>query len=96
MKAVLSMAALAEGEMVACRVDGARRGRSGTGPSSRNGEGCGWLTSGGFGHTVGKPFGFGYVRNKDGVDRAFLETGRYDLEIAGELTPCTIHLQPLL
>ncbi len=62
----------------------------------RNGEHVGWLTSGGFGYTVGKPIGFGYVRSEDGVNRAFLKAGQYDLEIAGELTPCAIHTKPLL
>ena len=34
----------------------------------RDGERVGWLTSGGFGYTVGKAIGYGYVRNAAGVD----------------------------
>ncbi|MDA4630390.1 hypothetical protein NZA98_04565, partial [Escherichia coli] len=33
----------------------------------RNGEAVGYLTSGGFGYTLGKPIGFGYVRHAEGV-----------------------------
>ena len=29
----------------------------------RNGEFAGYLTSGGYGYTIGKPIGYGYVRN---------------------------------
>ena len=38
----------------------------------RNGEPVGYLTSGGYGYTIGKPIGYGYVRNADGVSDAFL------------------------
>jgi len=57
----------------------------------RNGERVGWLTSGGYGYTVGKGIGYGYVRNPDGVDRAYLEAGQYELEVADERVPCEIH-----
>ncbi len=61
----------------------------------RDGERAGWLSSGGFGHTLGKPIGLGYVRRSDGLDRAWLESGRYKLEVATERVPCTLHLAPL-
>lgn len=54
----------------------------------RDGEPVGWLTSGGWGYTVGKNIGYGYVRNEDGVDRDFLISGRYELEVACERVPC--------
>ncbi len=57
----------------------------------RNGQPVGWLTSGGFGHTVGHPIGYGYVRNPDGVDRDFLENGAYELEVAARRIPCRLH-----
>ena len=59
----------------------------------RNGERVGWLTSGGFGHTVGKGIGMGYVRNADGVDRDFLVSGDYELEVACERVPAKLSLQ---
>jgi sarcosine dehydrogenase len=61
----------------------------------RDGKRVGWLTSGGFGYTVRCNIGYGYVRNADGVDRSYLESGRYELEVAAELVPCTLHLGPL-
>ena len=61
----------------------------------RDGQRVGWLTSGGFGHTIGKSIGYGYVRNPDGVDRAFVLSGAYELEVATERVPCHVQLDPL-
>ncbi|WP_421580132.1 GcvT family protein [Shinella sp. M31] len=61
----------------------------------RNGEPVGYLTSGGYGYTLGKNVGYGYVRHADGVDDAFLEDGDYELVVAMERTPTKIHLEPL-
>ncbi|MEP0520552.1 MAG: FAD-dependent oxidoreductase [Hyphomicrobiales bacterium] len=61
----------------------------------RNGQRVGWLTSGGFGHTTGKPIGYGYVRNKDGVDETFILDGNYELEVATERVKANVHLEPL-
>jgi 4-methylaminobutanoate oxidase (formaldehyde-forming) len=55
----------------------------------RDGVRVGWLASGGFGHTVQKAIGFGYVRNPYGVDDAFLRAGTYELEVATQRVPCT-------
>jgi len=54
----------------------------------------GWLSSGGFGHSIGKPIGYGYVRHF-GVDKAFIESGRWELEVATQRVACTPHLAPL-
>ena len=48
----------------------------------RNGERVGWLASGGFGHTVGRSIGMGYVRNPAGVSDDYLASGTYSLEVA--------------
>ena len=61
----------------------------------RDHERVGWLTSGGFGHSIGKPIGLGYVRHAAGVDRDYLLAGNYSLEVATERVPCTLHLGPL-
>nr|WP_314088994.1 FAD-dependent oxidoreductase [uncultured Shinella sp.] len=61
----------------------------------RNGEPVGYLTSGGYGYTLGKNVGYGYVRRTDGIDDAFLEDGDYELVVAMERTPAKIHLEPL-
>jgi len=61
----------------------------------RDGVRVGWLSSGGFGHTVGRAIGYGYVRNEAGVDGAFLNAGTWELEVAAERVPCQIHTRPL-
>ena len=60
----------------------------------RDGVAVGWLSSGGFGYTIGKPIGYGYVRAAAGVDRAFVLAGSYELEIAGERVPAQVSLDP--
>jgi len=61
----------------------------------RNGERCGWLSSGGYGHTLGRGIGMGYVRNPAGVDRDYVLSGRYELEVATERFPAEVTLDPL-
>jgi 4-methylaminobutanoate oxidase (formaldehyde-forming) len=61
----------------------------------RNGERVGWLTSGGFGHTLQKGIGYGYVRRPvEGVTPAFVLSGRYELEVATERVPAEVFLEP--
>ncbi|MFM7685410.1 MAG: FAD-dependent oxidoreductase, partial [Actinomycetota bacterium] len=50
----------------------------------RDGERVGWLTSGGFGYTVDRSIGYGYVRNPSGVTRDWVLSGTYELEVAGQ------------
>ncbi|MGA1208635.1 MAG: GcvT family protein [Gemmobacter sp.] len=61
----------------------------------RDGAPVGYLTSGGFGYTLGRNIGYGYVRNAEGVDDAFLHAGRYELVVAAEVHPAEIALAPL-
>ena len=61
----------------------------------RDGQQVGWLTSGGYGYTVAKNIGYGYVRNPDGVPTDWLMSGRYELEVATERVPAQVHLAPL-
>lgn len=61
----------------------------------RDGVRVGWLSSGGFGHTLGKPIGYGYVREAGGVAEDWIKTGRYELEVASERVPCKIHVNAL-
>jgi 4-methylaminobutanoate oxidase (formaldehyde-forming) len=61
----------------------------------RNGEPVGYLTSGGFGYTIGKNIGFGYVRDAEGVSDEHLTSGGYKLVVAMRKAKASIHLQPL-
>lgn len=61
----------------------------------RNGERCGWLSSGGYGHTLGCSIGMGYVRASEEIDRDYVLTGNYELEVATERVPAKVTLSPL-
>jgi 4-methylaminobutanoate oxidase (formaldehyde-forming) len=59
----------------------------------RDGVQVGYLTSGGYGYTVGKSIGYGYVRG-NALDDAALEAGRWELVVANEVFPAQIGLRP--
>jgi 4-methylaminobutanoate oxidase (formaldehyde-forming) len=61
----------------------------------RNGVAVGYLTSGGYGYTVGKNIGYGYLRNAEGVSDEFLTAGEYELVVAMERTKAKLHMKPL-
>jgi sarcosine dehydrogenase len=61
----------------------------------RDGKPVGYLTSAGWGYTTAENIGFGYVRNPDGVSDDFLRSGRYELEVATERVPATLHRDAL-
>ena len=61
----------------------------------RDGEFAGYLTSGGYGYTIGKPIGYGYVRNGAGVTEDYVRSGRYELVVAKETVRAEVHLAPL-
>ncbi len=56
----------------------------------RDGEQVGYLTSGGYGYTLGKPIGMGYVRRAEGVSQEWALAGRYELVMAQERRACRI------
>ena len=62
----------------------------------RDGQAVGYLTSGGYGYSIGKSIGLGYVRHEAGVTEPRLTAGRYALVIAGAETPATLSLKPLV
>ena len=55
----------------------------------------GYITSGMFGHTLGAAIGLGYVNCSEGGDDAFVNSGAYEIEVAGERIPAITSLQPL-
>ena len=62
----------------------------------RNGERVGWLTSAGWGYTIEKGIGYGYVRDENGIDLEEIRAGEYELEVATVRVPARVHLQPLV
>ncbi|WIY25774.1 GcvT family protein [Parasedimentitalea psychrophila] len=61
----------------------------------RDGKRVGWLSSGGFGYTVNKSIGYGYVRSNEVINADFIRAGSYELEVATKRVPCTVQLGPL-
>jgi 4-methylaminobutanoate oxidase (formaldehyde-forming) len=60
----------------------------------RDGKRVGWLTSGGYGYTVGRSIGYGYIRDPDGVDREKVLSGSYELDVATARVPAEVFLEP--
>jgi 4-methylaminobutanoate oxidase (formaldehyde-forming) len=63
-------------------------------PIRRDGAIVGRITSGMFGHTLGRALGMGYVVHETAIDAAFIRTGRWEIEIAGEPCPADASLAP--
>ena len=61
----------------------------------RNGARVGYLASGGFGHTLQRAIGMGYLRNPDGATAEWINSGEYVLDVAGERIPAEVSLKPL-
>ncbi len=62
----------------------------------RDGRRVGWLSSAGWGYTVGMNIGYGYVRDREnGVDAEMVLSGRYELEVATERVPAEVFIEPL-
>jgi 4-methylaminobutanoate oxidase (formaldehyde-forming) len=61
----------------------------------RDGKRVGWLTSGGWGYTLERNIGYGYLRHAGGIDRDYVMSGRYELEVATERVPAEVHLECL-
>jgi glycine cleavage system T protein len=63
-------------------------------PIWRDGALVGRITSGAYGHTVGRAVGLGWIECPDGVTEAFVESGRWEVEIACERVPARAQLSP--
>ncbi|MBA2412009.1 MAG: FAD-dependent oxidoreductase [Burkholderiaceae bacterium] len=60
----------------------------------RDSEPVGFISSAAFGHTIGKPVALGLVTRTDGwADRAWIESGRYEIDLAGERYAATVSLK---
>ncbi len=53
-------------------------------PILREGRVVGSVTSAAFGHTLERGVAMGYVREPGGVDEAYVRTGRFELDVAGD------------
>ncbi len=64
-------------------------------PIYRDGEAVGYLTSGNYGHHLGRAIGLGYVANPEGVTADWVNAGSYEIEVACERFPARASLRPL-
>ena len=64
-------------------------------PIWRNDKLVGYVTSGMYGHTLGAAVGLGYVKNENGVDDEYIQSGEFEIEVAGRRIPAHASLQPM-
>jgi glycine cleavage system aminomethyltransferase T/glycine/D-amino acid oxidase-like deaminating enzyme len=62
-------------------------------PVFKDSKRIGHLKSTAFGHTVGRSLGMGYLSHPDGVSAAWLATGGFEVEVAGERVPAVASLR---
>lgn len=62
----------------------------------RDGKPVGDLTSAAYGHSVGASVGLGYMKRADGaaIDAAWLETGRFEVDLAGTRLKAKVSFKP--
>ena len=61
-----------------------------------DGEIVGRITSGMFGHTIGRAIGLGYVENRgEAVTAEFIQGGQFEIEVAGATLRAKASLEPL-
>jgi 4-methylaminobutanoate oxidase (formaldehyde-forming) len=59
----------------------------------RDGKAVGEVRSAAYGHTLGRSVALGLVEAETGVEKAFIESGRFEIDLAGRLYPATAHLK---
>ena len=62
-------------------------------PIYRDGVIVGSTTSGAWGHRVNLSLGLGYVRNEPGVTKEWIDSGKWDVELAWKRYPARVQLQ---
>ncbi|MFO0997085.1 MAG: FAD-dependent oxidoreductase [Alphaproteobacteria bacterium] len=63
-------------------------------PILRDGVIVGRVTSGSYGYTLGRAVGMGYLEKSDGITPAFIDGGRYEVEIAAERFGARVSTKP--
>ena len=61
----------------------------------RNGKPAGYVRAGSYGHTLGGAVGLVMLESNRPVDAAWLNEGRWEIDIAGTLYPAEVSLKPL-
>lgn len=61
-------------------------------PIYRDGEYNGIATSGGYGFEVGAAVAMGYLKNPEGITKEWIQAGKYEIMVEGELRAAKLHL----
>ena len=64
-------------------------------PILYQGSPVGYLRSGAYGHTLGGAMGMGYVSNADGVTADMINSGGFEIQVAGERFAAKTSLRPM-
>ena len=64
-------------------------------PIYRDGKLVGYTSSANYGHTLGRAIALGYVNAPEGVDQAYLDAGKFELEVACRRYSARASLRPL-
>ena len=64
-------------------------------PILYNGNPMGYLTSGNYGHTLGGSVGLGYIKHEDGVSKDFIDSGTFEIDVAGVRVPAKASLSAI-
>lgn len=59
----------------------------------RDGKPVGEVRSAAYGHTLGRSVALGLLHNEAGIDKDFIESGRFEIDLAGERYTATAHLK---
>jgi len=64
-------------------------------PIYRDGRLVGYTSSAAYGHTLGRAIALGYVNAPEGVDQAYIDAGKFEIEVACKRYPARASLRPL-
>ena len=64
-------------------------------PIYRDGRLVGYTSSAAYGHTLGRAIALGYVNAPEGVDQAYVDAGKFEIEVACKRYPAHASLRPL-
>lgn len=61
----------------------------------RNGVAVGYTRAGSYGHTLGGAVGLVMVEAGEAINQAYVDSGKWEIEIAGSTYPCTLSIKPM-
>ena len=68
-------------------------------PILRDGRVCGTIRSSSYGHTLGGAVGLAMIDAKEAghaaVNKAFIDSGRWEVRVGNDTFPCTVSQRPL-